>query len=203
MNYLVGLTGGIGSGKTTVANLLAERGARLIDTDIISRELTQPNGAAIAEIRAAFGSDFISENGALDRNAMRTLVFTDTAAKAKLEAILHPLIQAETIRLASSPTNAPYTLVVIPLLFESGCYADWMDHTITVDCSSARQIARTSARSALDAATIHAIMSQQYDSTRRNALADTIIDNEGSADALLPQITQTHEHLCQLAAQNH
>lgn len=203
MNYLVGLTGGIGSGKTTVANLLAEKGARLIDTDVISRELTQVNGAAMAEIRALFGPRFITAAGALDRNAMRTLVFTDAAAKSKLEAILHPLIQAETIRLASSPTDAAYTLVVIPLLFESGCYADWMDHTVTVDCSPSRQIARTAARSALDAATIHAIMSQQFDSTRRNALADTIIDNDGSAEDLIRQVTQLHERLCQFAAGRH
>jgi dephospho-CoA kinase len=203
MNYLVGLTGGIGSGKTTVANLLAEHGARLIDTDVISRELTQPNGAAITEIREIFGTGFIMENGALDRNAMRTLVFTDATAKSKLEAILHPLIQSETIRLASAPTHAPYTLIVIPLLFESGCYADWMDHTVTVDCSVARQIARTSARSALDAATIHAIMSQQFDSTHRNALADTIINNDGSAEELISQIAPLHERLCQLAGKGH
>jgi dephospho-CoA kinase len=203
VNYLVGLTGGIGSGKSTVANLLAQRGARIIDTDIISRELTQANSSAIAAIREAFGAEFITAEGALDRNAMRTLVFTDTAAKSKLETLLHPLIQAETIRLASSPTDAPYTLVVVPLLFESGCYADWVDHTVAVNCSTARQVARTAARSALDAATIHAIMAQQLDSTRRNALADTVIDNDGNTDDLPLQIALLHERLCQLAAGNH
>ncbi len=124
MNYLVGLTGGIGSGKSTVAQLFAALGARIVDTDLISHQLTQANGAAIPALLQAFGTTFIDAQGALDRARMRELVFTDRAAKERLEAILHPLILSQTREQATSPTDAPYTLIIVPLLFESGRYRD-------------------------------------------------------------------------------
>lgn len=202
MSYLVGLTGGIGSGKSTVANLFAALGVSIVDTDLISHQLTQPNGMAIPAIRAAFGAHVIDHEGALDRGRMRALVFRDVAAKERLEAILHPLILAQARQQADSPTDAPYTLVVVPLLFESGCYAGWLQRVVAVDCPEDTQIARTIQRNGLDAAAVRAIMAQQLSRTERLRLADEVIDNNGSLDRLQEQVVGMHRRLSVLASES-
>lgn len=202
MSYLVGLTGGIGSGKSTVAELFAALGVRVIDTDLISHQLTKTGGAAIPLIRKTFGDDFIDARAAMDRGRMRTLVFADPAAKHRLEAILHPLILDQTRQQANSPTNAPYTLIVVPLLFESGRYADWMDRTIAVDCPEATQISRTMQRSGLSEADVRAIMAQQISRTERLDLADETIRNDGSLEDLKTQVVGMHRRLSALATES-
>lgn len=199
MNYLVGLTGGIGSGKTTIAGMFSAQGARIIDTDLISHELTRAAGKAIPEIRAAFGNDFITADGALDRNRMRALVFSDPAAKQRLESILHPLILSRTQQESTTPTAAPYTLVVVPLLFESGRYAGWMNRVIAVDCPETLQIARTMQRSNLKEPEVRAILAQQLGRKERQALSDEVIRNDGTLEDLKMQVIGVHRRLSALA----
>lgn len=202
MNFLVGLTGGIGSGKSTVAGLFAEQGARIIDTDLISHRLTQTNGEAIPAIRETFGPDVIDAQGALDRRKMRELVFGDPAAKERLEAILHPMILAHVKQQAALATDAPYTLIVVPLLFESGRYADWLRRIITVDCTEAQQISRAMQRGGLDEPAVRAIMAQQLSRSERLARADEVISNDGSLEDLKMQVIGKHRRLSVLAAES-
>jgi dephospho-CoA kinase len=202
VSYLVGLTGGIGSGKSTVADMFGALGARIVDTDFISHQLTQPGGAALPLIRDTFGTHLINAQGALDRGRMRELVFGDSAEKKRLEAILHPLIFAQTKQQAAAPTNAPYTLIVVPLLFESGRYADWLQRVITVDCPEESQIARNIQRSKLDEPAVRAIMSQQLGREARLKLADETILNNGSLDSLKTQVVGIHRRLSALAAES-
>lgn len=202
MNYLVGLTGGIGSGKTTVAGMFSDAGVRIVDTDLISHQLTKTGGEGIPPIRAAFGDSFITAEGTLDRNRMRERVFSDPAAKQRLESILHPLILARARLEAASPTAAPYTLIVVPLLFESKSYADWMARTIAVDCPEELQIARTMQRSKLDENQVRAILAQQVRRAERLRLADEVIRNDGSLDSLKAQVVGMHRRLSALAAKS-
>jgi dephospho-CoA kinase len=202
VNYLVGLTGGIGSGKSTVADIFAGFGARIVDTDLISHQLTQAGGEAIDAIRASFGGRYIAADGSLDRGAMRNLVFAHPDEKRRLETILHPLILAQTRLRAESPTDAPYTLVVVPLLFESGHYRDWLQRIITVDCSEETQISRTIQRSGLDETSIRAIMAQQLSRSERTRLADEVIRNDGSLDELKSQVVGIHHRLSLMAAES-
>jgi dephospho-CoA kinase len=202
VNYLVGLTGGIGSGKSTVADMFAELGVRIIDTDLISRELTQTGGAAIPALRETFGSGVINAQGALDRAAMRELAFSHPEEKMRLEAILHPLILAQAKRLAASTTDAPYTLVVVPLLFENRRYSDWLHRVITVDCPEETQISRTMQRSRLDETSVRAIMAQQLTREERLTLSDERILNIGNLDDLKKQVVGMHRHLSALATES-
>lgn len=195
MNHCHGLTGGIGSGKSTVACMLGELGARIVDTDEISHQLTAHNGPALPAIRHAFGAEYITAEGALDRARMRQLVFSDAQARQRLQTILHPLILAETKAQAAARTSAPYTLVVVPLLFEGGNYRDWLQRIIVVDCPEAEQIRRTMLRSGLDEPAVRSIMAQQIDRATRLRLADEIIHNDGDLVALKIQVTQLHERL--------
>jgi dephospho-CoA kinase len=202
VNFLVGLTGGIGSGKSTVSDIFATLGVRIIDTDLISHQLTQPGGAAIPAIHDIFGADLINAQGALDRNRMRELVFTHPEEKKRLETILHPLIFSQTRQQATSGTDAPYTLIVVPLLFESGRYADWLHRVITVDCPEEAQLTRTILRSKLDESEVRAIMAQQLSRQARLTLADEIILNNGSLDSLKTQVVGIHRRLSALAAES-
>lgn len=203
MNYLVGLTGGIGSGKSTVAGMFAAQGVRVIDTDLISHQLTQTNGEAIPTIREAFGAHFIDAKDALDRSKMRGFVFGNPAEKKRLESILHPLILARTKQQAALITEAPYTLIVVPLLFESGRYAGWLDYVVAVDCPEETQIARTVQRSKLDRAGVIAIMAQQLGRSERLQQAHEIIHNDGDLDNLRNQVAGLHARLCFMAAESH
>jgi len=190
-----GLTGGIGSGKSEVARLLVELGARVIDTDEISRQLTARDGLAIPEIGEIFGANYITAEGALDRARMRQLVFSDPASKMRLQNILHPMILAETKTRALMPSLAPYTLVVVPLLFESMRYRNWLQRVIVVDCPETGQIRRTMQRNGLDETAVRAIMAQQMTRAMRLHLADEIIHNDGDLDALKIEVAQLHQRL--------
>jgi len=193
MIYRVGLTGGIGSGKSTVAALFKEFGATVIDSDAISHQLTQPSGAAIEAIRAAFGADYIDASGALDRARMRRLVFSDTIARQRLEGILHPLIRAQMLAYIQAVSGAPYFLLVVPLLFETPTYHELVQRTLVVDCAEATQIARTMQRSGMSEQEVRAIIAQQIARTERLRLADDIIRNDAGMDALRPQVERLHQ----------
>lgn len=198
--FLVGLTGGIGSGKSTVAALFEARGAVQVDTDAIAHELTVPGGAAMAPIRAAFGEGVVAPDGALDRAAMRQRVFTDGDARRRLEAILHPMIRAEADRRCGA-AQAPYVILAVPLLVESGQYRDRADRILVVDCDPARQIARVVARNGLTEAQVRAILAVQASREARLAAADDVVRNEDGPDALEPQVARLHEHYLNLARQ--
>jgi dephospho-CoA kinase len=202
VNYLVGLTGGIGSGKSTVADMFAALGVRIIDTDLISRQLTQIGGAAIPALREAFGAGVIDAQGALDRTVMRELVFSHPEEKKRLEAILHPLILTKAKQQAASPTDAPYTLVVVPLLFENRHYSDWLNRVITVDCPEETQIRRTTQRGQLDEAAVRSIMAQQLNREARLAFSDEKILNNGILDDLKKQVVGMHHRLSALATES-
>lgn len=199
MSFIVGLTGGIGSGKSTVADLLAERGAALVDTDAIAHQLTGPNGAAMPEIGAAFGKGVLRADGALDRVAMRRLVFSDQSAKSRLEAMLHPMIRDESEARCQSATDSPYVLLVVPLLVESGFYRDRLKRILVVDCDEAVQRARVMARSGLSAAEVQAVMSTQASRSERLAAADDVIFNNENRDKLAPQVEVLHQRYLDLA----
>ena len=199
MTFIVGLTGGIGSGKSAAATLFEEFGAAVVDTDAIAHELTAPGGTAIAPIRAAFGDEVVAPNGALDRAAMRRKVFTDAQAKGRLEAILHPMIRAEADR-RSAAARAPYVVLVVPLLVESGGYRSRVQRVTVVDCPEAVQVARVMSRSGLSAEEARAIMAAQVGREARLAVADDVIDNGGELAALRPQIEALHRHYLEMAA---
>jgi len=197
---LVGLTGGIGSGKTTVADLFGALGVPLIDTDLIAHRLTGPGGAAMPAIRDAFGAPVIAADGRLDRAAMRELAFADPAARSRLEAILHPMIRAETVRGIAQAAAAPYAIVVVPLLVESGSWHQWLDRVLVVDCPVQTQIERVMRRSALARAQVEAIVAAQASRERRLAAADDVVDNDGDAAGLEPQVRELHARYLALAA---
>ncbi|MEN9313920.1 MAG: hypothetical protein RIS35_313 [Pseudomonadota bacterium] len=184
---LVGLTGGIGSGKTTVANLFAGHGVPLIDTDLIAHALTGPDGAAMPAIRETFGAAVIQADGRLDRDAMRALAFADIGNRRRLEAILHPMIRAETQRGIAEAAAAPYAIVVIPLLVESGNPTHWLDRVLVVDCPVEIQVERVMRRNGLAREQVEAIVAAQADRARRLAAADDILENAGATPADLAE----------------
>jgi dephospho-CoA kinase len=188
---VVALTGGIGSGKTQVSDRFGALGAAVIDADRIARELTGATGEATAAIVAAFGRGLRRADGSLDRAALRRLVFSDDAARRRLEAILHPRIRARMQeRLAR--VRAPYAVLVIPLLFETG-QTDMADRILVVDLPQPLQIARVRRRSGLDEAEIRRILDCQADGEARRAGADDLIDNSGSREALYAQVDRLHQ----------
>ena len=193
MSYVVGLTGGIGSGKSAAAALFAERGITVVDTDAIAHSLTAPGGAAMAAIRAEFGDAVAGADGALDRAAMRAIVFADPGARKRLEAILHPMIRAESERLlAADDARPPYAILMVPLLVESGDYRKRVDRVAVVDCAEATQIARVMSRNGLARAEVERILAAQASRAERLAAADDVIDNGGELAALAPQIELLH-----------
>lgn len=193
----VGLTGGIGSGKTTVAARLEALGAAVVDTDEMSRRLTGPGGTAMARLREAFGARFVGADGSLDRPAMRELVFEDAVAREKLEAILHPAIREATDR-ALAQISGPYAVVVVPLLFETRGYLDRAERTLVVDCAEELQVARTARRSGLALEAVKAIMAAQWPRWRRLQLADDVVWNGGEAKDLEAQCERLHRFYCSL-----
>lgn len=198
MGLCVGLTGGIGSGKTTVSRLFAELGAGVVDTDEISHELTAPDGAAMAAIRLAFGDEFVTADGALNRAAMRALIFADSPAKARLEAILHPMIQARALA-GIVQSGAPYTVLVVPLLLETGSYREMVKRVLVVDCDERLQVARAMQRAALTEEQVRAIMASQLSRKLRLAEADDIIVNNDGLDDLREQVKALHQAYLVLA----
>ncbi len=198
--FKLGLTGGIGSGKTYVANLLAGWGASVIDTDQIAHALTAPEGLAIAPIRETFGADLIGPDGALDRARMRELVFATPAKRTALEGILHPLIAQEVFVQAQAATGL-YAVFVVPLLVESGRWRDRIDRLCVVDCEETTQIERVRARSGIPIDTIRRILAAQATRAQRLAVADDIIVNSANTtlEELEKQVLVLHEGWCNLS----
>jgi dephospho-CoA kinase len=200
--YKIGLTGGIGSGKSRVADYLAGWGAAVIDTDVIAHELTAPGGAAIEPIRQHFGPDVIAPTGALDRHAMRELVFESPEARHQLESIIHPMISSVTKARAAAAQGC-YLVFVVPLLVESGRWRDQVDRICVVDCDPATQVARVQSRSGLTQEAIARIMSAQASREARLAVADDVVTNDAhtSVDDLERRTWKLHKQWCVLAHQ--
>ena len=200
MPFCVGLTGGIGSGKSVVSSLFEAHGAAVVDTDEISRALTAPGGAAIAAIREKFGPQAIGPDGGLDRERMRLLVFRDAAARGELEAILHPLIRARA-RDAIAAARAPYVLVVVPLLFETGACMELIQRVLVIDCDEAHQVSRVAASRGLAPAEVRRIMATQLPRAERLRRADDVLHNDGTLDALRGEVERLHVRYAALARQ--
>ncbi|NOU01748.1 MAG: dephospho-CoA kinase [Gallionella sp.] len=193
MNLCVGLTGGIGCGKSTVSKLFAERGAGIIDTDVVAHQLTHSTGDAIPAIREAFGSDFVGSDGALNRDKMRTLIFSDAIAKQRLESILHPLIFTQAKSELQPLQNKPYVIITVPLLFTSPTFQQLVQRTLVVDCSENQQVSRVMARSQMTESEVHKIIAQQTPRSVRLQLADDVIANDSSIDNLTAQVDFLHK----------
>jgi dephospho-CoA kinase len=196
-DIVIGLTGGIGSGKSTVADLFAAQGVAVVDTDLIAHDLTGPTGAAMPEILAAFGDSVRQPNGGLDRVAMRRQVFADPQVRQQLEGILHPRIRSEAERRCRLATT-PYVLLVVPLLIESGAYRDRVRRVLVVDCDEATQVARVVARSGLSPDEVRRIIATQLARAERLAAADDVIVNMAGVAALEPQVLAMHERYLRL-----
>lgn len=196
----VGLTGGIGSGKTAVSDQLAALGAGIVDTDLIAHQITAPNGAAIPSIQKQFGSEFIDSSGALDRGKMRALVFSDPQARAALEAITHPIIREETARQAQQliANKAPYLVFVVPLLIESGNWQSLLDLIVAVDCPEETQIERVMHRSKLPQNELEGILKAQVSRQTRINHADIVIENQGTLDDLKAEVLNLHQKILQI-----
>jgi dephospho-CoA kinase len=194
----IGLTGGIGSGKTTVAERFRALGAAIVDTDEIARSLTAPGGEAMAAVREAFGGRFMAPDGSLDRAAMRRLVFSDAAALARLESILHPAIRSAS-DWALAAARGPYALLVVPLLFEKGAWHERVARALAVDCDEALQVERTMARSGLSRDEVLGVMAAQWPRWRRLQVADDVIWNGAGPAALDPQCERLHRRYSSLA----
>lgn len=188
---VVGLTGGIGSGKSAAAGLFAALGADVIDTDAIAHALTAPGGAAIAAIQRSFGNGFIAPDGSLDRTRMRQHVFVRPDARQLLESILHPMIRTEMER-RIAVSEAPYAVVVVPLLVESAGYLDRINRVVVVDCAPETQVRRVMQRSGLPREEVERILAAQASRAKRLAAADDVIDNEGPIERLRPQVERLH-----------
>ena len=197
--FVVGLTGGIGSGKSTVAESFAAQGVPVIDTDVIARQLTVPGSEALGAIRATFGEGVMQSDGTLDRAAMRRRVFADAAARHQLEAILHPRIR-QGVEQALAALAAPYAIIVIPLLVEAGGYQDVLNRVLVVDCPEELQVARVMARSGLAQDEVNAILAAQAGRAERLAAADDVIVNTATPEAVRAEVALLHRRYLALAA---
>jgi dephospho-CoA kinase len=197
--FAVGLTGGIGSGKSTVADLFAARGVAIVDTDLIAHQITAPHGVAMPKIATEFGASFVAPDGSLDRARMRTLVFSDDGARRRLEAITHPLIRTETER-AKLEAAGPYVMMVVPLLVESGNWKTRVERVLTVDCSVETQVERVMRRNGFAREQVLAIMARQATREARLAAADDVIVNEDtSIEELRRRVDNLHALYLSLA----
>ena len=195
--FVVGLTGGIGSGKSEAARLFAALGVPVIDVDHISHQLTAPGQPILQDITNAVGRQFLLPDGRLDRAALRAHVFADNTARLQLEKILHPAIrQAALLQLAANQ-NSAYQILSIPLLFEGDAYHNIVNRTLVIDCDEARQIQRTMQRSGLTEQAVRAIMAAQISRAQRNQLADDIIENSGTLDELSQKVQEKHKKYLQ------
>jgi dephospho-CoA kinase len=200
MTFVVGLTGGIGSGKSAAAEEFARLGATVVDTDAIAHELTQAGGAALPELARLFGAEVIADSGAMDRRKVRERVFTDPVARKALESLLHPLIREESARRIAA-ASGPYVVYVVPLLVESGEHRSRVDRVLVIDCPEELQIERVRARSHLTVDEVRAILAAQATRAQRLAAADDVIDNSGSVEALRKQVGAFHRRYLQYADQ--
>lgn len=199
MSWIVGLTGGIGSGKSAAADLFGGLGATIVDADAIAHGLTRPGGAALPRLREVFGERCIGPDGAMDRAGMRERVFSDPDARRQLEGVLHPLIRAESHRQLQE-ASGPYAVHVVPLLIESADFRQRVNRVLVVDCPEDVQVERVMRRSGLSADEVQRIIKAQIPRSQRLAAADDVIDNGGALDALAPQVQALHERYCNLAA---
>ena len=199
MPFVIALTGGIGSGKSSVAAILGELGAAIIDTDEISHRLTAPGQPGALAISEQFGTSCLRADGALDRDRMRERVFSDPAARKKLEAILHPMIRAE-VNAAVQAAHAPYVVIVVPLLIETGAYRDLARRILVIDCSEEQQVARVIERNGLSADAARAIMASQASRADRLKHADDIVRNEAGFAALRAEVAALHHRYLDLAS---
>ncbi len=195
---VVGLTGGIGSGKSTVSDLFAERGVPVIDTDLIARQLTAPGGEALAAICKAFTDAVLHADGTLDRAQLRKVVFNDPSARRQLEAILHPRIRLEVERLLSR-VQSSYVVIVIPLLVESGGYGDLLNRVLVIDCPETLQMERVMARSRLTREEVVAVMAAQASRAFRLSAADDVLVNTGAQDVLQAEVERLHQRYLELS----
>jgi dephospho-CoA kinase len=196
--FVIGLTGGIGSGKSAAADEFARLGATLVDTDAIAHALTAPGGAAIDSVRAVFGDASIDASGAMDRAKVRARVFADPSARRRLEDILHPLIRQESTARVTAAAGA-YVVLVVPLLIESADYRSRVDRVLVVDCPAELQLARVRARSGLSEDEARRIVAAQVSRETRLAAADDVIDNSGTLEALYAQVKRLHQRYLALA----
>ena len=198
MTYVVGLTGGIGSGKTAVADAFAALGVDIVDTDALAHRLSAVGQPGFAAIRGAFGLRILRADGEIDRAALRRLVFDDHRARSRLEGLLHPMIAAEVVRLTAQWTG-PYGIVVVPLLLEHDGLRSFVDRILVVDCPEEEQIRRVVARSGLAPAEVRAIMAAQIERRERLAAADDVLDNSGAPEAIAPQVRTLDRRYRELA----
>ena len=198
MIFTVGLSGGIGCGKSSVARLFAEHGAVVVDTDVIAHELTEPGRPALSAIFRLFGKEVFQPDGALNRAELRRKVFVDAQAREKLEALLHPLIHATALRQLAS-CDAPYAILVVPLLLETGSLREQVQRVLVVDCTEAQQIARTITRSGLSEEEVHAIMKTQLSRAARLKLGDDVLVNDGGQAELVERVGALHRYYLELA----
>lgn len=196
---IIGLTGGIGSGKTRVANAFAQRGATVIDADVIAHQLTAPGGKAIESIESAFGKSMIAGNGAMDREKMRALIFSDPTQKQLLESILHPMIRAEFAQ-QTLQAQGKYVIHVIPLLVESGRWK--FARILVVDCDEQQQIERVMLRDRLPESLIKSIIAQQATRQQRLAVATDVLQNQGAFETIIPEIDRLHKIYSELSSSN-
>jgi dephospho-CoA kinase len=196
--FIVGLTGGIGSGKSAAADEFARLGVTVVDTDAIAHELTRAGGSAVAAVRAQFGPEYVDASGAMDRARVRALVFRDETARKRLEALLHPLIRAESERRIAAATGR-YVVLVVPLLVESTGYRQRVSRVLVVDCKEEVQLERVQRRSGLSEDAVRTIMRSQVSRAVRLAAADDVIDNSGTLAALHKQVSELHRRYLELA----
>ena len=200
--FIVGLTGGIGCGKSAAASLFGHMGATVVDTDAIAHDLTGPMGTAMPALKAAFGEAIAAADGSLDRPAMRRLAFSDPAARSRLEAILHPLIREESGRLCEA-ADGYYVVLVVPLLLESTDYRQRVQRVLVVDCPEETQIRRVMARSGLHEEEVRRIMATQVSQSQRLAAADDVIENGGRLEDLQVQVEALHRRYLKLAEEGY
>ncbi len=191
MSFVVGLTGGIGCGKSAASQCFSDLGVHVIDTDVIARTITQSNGQAINAIKDAFGDAYLTNEGSLDREKMRGLVFSDDDARSRLEKILHPIVLNETMRQIGQARSS-YVIVVVPLLFETKDYDRIVQRILVIDCDEQQQISRTMARSNLSEPQVKAIMAAQIARKERLRKADDVIANNQGLDHLKAQVADLH-----------
>lgn len=202
MPWIVGLTGGIGAGKTLASNAFASLGVPVIDTDLISHALTAPNGLAIDAIHQKFGDELFNDAGQLDRAKMRELVFKDTQKRQALEAILHPLIAQVAMASIAQHSDAPYVILAVPLLAESPAWLSRCDRVLLIDCEVETQIERVMARSGLTREQTQAIIMSQASREARKAIANEVIVNESTPEHVTQQVTRLHDFYLRMASQS-
>jgi dephospho-CoA kinase len=190
--FTLGITGGIGSGKTSVSNFFAEFGASIIDTDVIAHELCKPNGMAMPLIKSNFGEDFIQADGAMNRSKMRELIFKDAQVKQQLESILHPLIRQQTELMATQSTGL-YAILVIPLLIESKKWVNRLDRILVIDCKEETQIQRVMQRNGFNREQVLQIMAAQVNRHERLQYADDLINTENDFATIRQQVEVLHK----------